>query len=353
MAVSLFGCLIIHRGIYYIPFDAKDIGAVTAKSIKDKAMYKLIDPPEDLRAELIIHAVGEPGTRKWVLDKNNIRIRIDKDREALLVDAHGVASWAGYSGPANLSFLNAAIKGLRFPERSDEIQESLASAAGPSPWYRGTQNEIIAKARRFHWTGKFMDTLTEVGVEKPLLGLGMYAYFIPLNEGRLLVWGKEYAADGKADRFVLAIYDVALLKPLREEVIPGKKEEATIPFVAGTEPIERVYIDNNLASGVYRGFKLHSAGGLMEVMLLASAAKDSGLASSIYILNPLTGELRVLPQKWFTANFYDLGYAWITQVRRDPKSHRIIGSGIRLPYFELDESGTELDRLFIPVQVEK
>jgi hypothetical protein len=52
----------------------------------------------------------------------------------------------------------------------------------------------------------------------------------------------------------------------------------------------------------------------------------------------------VLPQNWFTANKFDIGYQWITRVSRDPATGRIIGGGIRIGSFELTENGMGLER---------
>ncbi len=66
-------------------------------------------------------------------------------------------------------------------------------------------------------------------------------------------------------------------------------------------------------------------------------------------------EIEVLPQYWFTDNMFDIGYQWITQVARDPDSKKIVGSGIRVPDFELDERGN-LNKVFLfekPAKPEK
>ena len=54
----------------------------------------------------------------------------------------------------------------------------------------------------------------------------------------------------------------------------------------------------------------------------------------------------VLPQDWFNYEEYDRGYQWITKVARDPVSDRIVGIGMRLRSFVLDESGGNIDAVF-------
>jgi hypothetical protein len=67
-------------------------------------------------------------------------------------------------------------------------------------------------------------------------------------------------------------------------------------------------------------------------------------AFALFVFYPHAGLVEVLPQKWFTAAQYDLGYQWITRAARDPESHRIVGDGIRIGSFLLEEDGCRLER---------
>jgi hypothetical protein len=54
----------------------------------------------------------------------------------------------------------------------------------------------------------------------------------------------------------------------------------------------------------------------------------------------------VPPQDWFNSGDFDFGYQWITKVVRDSNSGKIVGTGIRLKNFILDESGRQIEKEF-------
>jgi hypothetical protein len=54
-------------------------------------------------------------------------------------------------------------------------------------------------------------------------------------------------------------------------------------------------------------------------------------------------QVQVFPQDWFNESNYDFGYQWITRVERRPDG-RIVGDGIRLGSFELDETNKRVKR---------
>jgi len=91
------------------------------------------------------------------------------------------------------------------------------------------------------------------------------------------------------------------------------------------------------------------ANALAELLLIADGppAREDDLSApvtSIYAWHPATGKIQVLPQEWLTEAEYDTGYQWITRVVRDPQTGHIIGDGVRLFQFELDNNGTRLLR---------
>ncbi|RZJ98248.1 MAG: hypothetical protein EOO46_25125 [Flavobacterium sp.] len=56
------------------------------------------------------------------------------------------------------------------------------------------------------------------------------------------------------------------------------------------------------------------------------------------------GKISLFPQDWFNKSNADFGYQWLTRVIRNPKNNSIIGQGIRIDNFELDETNKELKR---------
>ena len=80
-----------------------------------------------------------------------------------------------------------------------------------------------------------------------------------------------------------------------------------------------------------------------EVSLLASGPPGAKAAASVYAWRPHQGTVDVFPQVWFNDSL-DLGYKWITRVMRGPGSGHIVGHGIHLDPFQLDDSNTHIKR---------
>lgn len=60
---------------------------------------------------------------------------------------------------------------------------------------------------------------------------------------------------------------------------------------------------------------------------------------------PSTNTVDLHPQDWFNQNLeIDFGYQWITRAARSNNTGRIVGEGIRIGRFELDESNRQLFR---------
>jgi len=115
---------------------------------------------------------------------------------------------------------------------------------------------------------------------------------------------------------------------------------------SATAPLAEMEISSRLIAGTHRIEIPPEFRDLEELLLVGSypsASKDDA-ACTILVLQPRAGEVTVLPQTWFTANKFDIGYEWITRVTHDPATGRIIGSGIRIRDFELTEDGTMLER---------
>lgn len=68
----------------------------------------------------------------------------------------------------------------------------------------------------------------------------------------------------------------------------------------------------------------------------------------IYVVNPDQGTVEVLAQDWFNEGDVDFGYQWITRVAREPTTGRLVGDGIRIDCFVLDETGRNLVKHYLP-----
>ena len=115
---------------------------------------------------------------------------------------------------------------------------------------------------------------------------------------------------------------------------------------SATAPLAEMEISSRLTAGTHAVEVPLEFCGIAELLLIGSypAPSKDAAACAILVLRPSAGEVTVLPQSWFTADKFDVGYQWITRVIRDPQTGRIIGGGIRIRDFELGKDGMMLER---------
>ena len=132
--------------------------------------------------------------------------------------------------------------------------------------------------------------------------------------------------------------------PLRD--VAGWFKRSQDRIYSATAPLAEMEISSRLAAGKHPVEVPPEFRGMDELLLVGAypATSKDDAACAILVLHPGAGEVAVLPQTWFTANKFDVGYQWITRVTRDPATGRIIGGGIRIRDFELTEDGMGLER---------
>jgi hypothetical protein len=114
-------------------------------------------------------------------------------------------------------------------------------------------------------------------------------------------------------------------------------------WTAGTAATDHFTIPQGLPAGRAPDRYVADVGSAAsEVLLLAEGPAPREAATSIYVWQPATGTVDVIPLTWFREDTNDLGYEWITRVMRDPTTGHIFGDGIRVAPFELDAQGTPL-----------
>jgi hypothetical protein len=85
---------------------------------------------------------------------------------------------------------------------------------------------------------------------------------------------------------------------------------------------------------------------LPELLVLADFGSEGSnhfdkMFRAIFAFNFRMRQVSVIPQQWFNEGNYDFGYQWITRVQRD-EAGQIVGEGIRLGNFRLDQSATQV-----------
>lgn len=79
-----------------------------------------------------------------------------------------------------------------------------------------------------------------------------------------------------------------------------------------------------------------------EILVLAPSPE-----LRLLVLRPHVNRVEVIPQDWFNQGDFDFGYQWVTRVVREPKTGSIVGEGMRMGVFQLDESGRQVSRWLI------
>jgi hypothetical protein len=228
------------------------------------------------------------------------------------------------------------------------LKELLQHTVGPTPWYWKTFPAFnSASGQRFVWThhgnqgplAYLVSLSLEQEPDKPRLALNTYCrpFFVPPS--RLGIWCPE----GGSIRFVC--FDPDQLKAFDFAEIAGwfkqssERIYAVTPPIADFEPLTLGALTHNIEVPP----ELQTVDELI-VPTSYPAKSDDDPAFALYVFYLRAGLVEVLPQKWFTAAQYDVGYQWITRAARDPESQRIFGEGFRMGSFLLEEDGCRLER---------
>ena len=176
--------------------------------------------------------------------------------------------------------------------------------------------------------------------EISLLALNYYCWAFPLDAGRLGVWCNEH-------RYVRVMaFDLDALAAFPLADIAGWFNRSQERVYAKTAPVAELELPWTLAPGTHKIEVPAAFAGIDELLMISSypAAGKQDPALAIFSLKPSASTVEILPQRWYTAADYELGRQWVTRIARDPATGRIVGEGVQIKPFELDESGTSVER---------
>jgi hypothetical protein len=215
------------------------------------------------------------------------------------------------------------------------IAKLVEGAVGPTPWYWKTFSPLTVDGVAYSWRRADGPVVFLEREETPVLALGFYARPLPASEGHLLVWRPERGT------LIASIFELGRLVSLEGLRPSGERPDWGVG--SRTDPVDEIEIREGLSGGIHRSQSYCSPlADHDEILLLADGPSGSPAATSIYVWRPRAGEVEVVPQEWFTAEEFDLGYDWITRVVRDPRTGRLAGDGIRISPFLLADDGRTL-----------
>jgi len=232
---------------------------------------------------------------------------------------------------------------------ASRLSNILARTIGPAPWYWKTFPRVDSVAsRRFVWThhgseGPLGYVVSLGLIDEPneaCIALNTYCRLFFIPSSHVGIWCPE----GRSIR--LTCFNPGQLKSFDLSEIAGWFKQSSDRIYAATAPIADFEVSLGLAPGMHKievPLEFQSVDELIVPTSYPAKEKDDP-AFALYVFYPQAGLLEVLPQKWFTANKYQVGKQWITRAARDPESHRVFGECFGVGNFLLEEDGCGLDQ---------
>ncbi|MDO9392013.1 MAG: hypothetical protein Q7U71_09605 [bacterium] len=236
------------------------------------------------------------------------------------------------------------------------INKPLAGVPGPSPWYY-KEGSVLNKTR-YRWEHEQSQTLagiTKLRNEngKIVLVLGLYCYLQKIYNSIYLIWYRSNPGNNTSPETIqFILLDFTKLTEISNyEEIAHNLTIKHINFgVNSNDCIVSEFSIRILSEGRHTLSAPKPFTQIKEVLVISdylSQNEKERTHTAIYSFKFKTGVVEVYPQDWFNTNDYDIGYQWITQVKRRIDG-RICGRGIRIPPFVLDKTSRLKKRSFLP-----
>lgn len=176
-----------------------------------------------------------------------------------------------------------------------------------------------------------------------LLDFQCYARF--LDNGRALLWWADDDKDAKS--IVFTDFKFSDLTSIPDPAEAARVMRNNKAKVFGLDSSKFKSFTCFREAGQYQIDSPSDWAEFEETLVLADHAPGSNgydkMHRAVFVFDWISKKITVLPQDWFNNGNYDFGYQWIARVARKT-SGVIIGEGVRLGAFELDESGRNLKR---------
>jgi hypothetical protein len=237
------------------------------------------------------------------------------------------------------------------------FKDVLSSAPGPSPWYLKNAKALISQTHgKLSWVEiEEGNVALKTEDNETVAIIGMYCYVLPLSAERFLIWFEE-SKESKGSivsskSITLILINVNQLKKLSElgeslSDLKNKVKRYSLKraIVFGGE-IASATLQTNHDKGMYEFDFPNGLNEINELLILADSGNLQGqIDLRLMIVHPQQGNFEVFPQKWFNDGPYDFGYQWVTRVAREPITNRVLGEGIRLGYFVLDQTNNHVEK---------
>lgn len=231
----------------------------------------------------------------------------------------------------------------------NRVEKLLKTAPGPSPWYlRQSCPSIRTTYGQTQWVEAGNDNRATEGKTFLMAGgnilaiLSMYNCVRAIDDFTILVWSQTYVAKGNTAPLHMTAIDGRQLTPLDDpERLCGEMPKGAALKVASGIIAE---IDIPTAEIGRHNINFPSPiCDLDEILILATSSgvertNDAVVNECLIVARPGLGRIEVIPQDWYNKAAFDFGYQWPTRVARDLRTGCVVGDGIRMGTFMLDDS---------------
>jgi hypothetical protein len=243
--------------------------------------------------------------------------------------------------------LTMGLLSFLFSSCSKTPSAPLTGSIGPSPWaFRNRSFAVGGVTYRFRETtsGGKLDGLTSLQDAEgmTLLILDVYCYARILDDGTVLLWREM--GEKAARRIVFDSFPLSSLRQLSDPLATAAKMREEKLSVAPLPISQHWELSPYLEAGLHPVSIPYDWSRFGETLVLADHADVSDhnkMARAIFAFAWGRRQVEVFPQDWYNTGDYDFGYQWITRVDRRSDGS-IVGSGVRLGNFELDETNRQV-----------
>lgn len=222
-------------------------------------------------------------------------------------------------------------------------EEPVDVPIGPSPWAcRGRSRTVNGISYRFQdidSTGALCGiTALQDSIGRTFLLLDFHCYVDFLDDGSVLLW--RQSGDEKNRRIVFDCLNLTSLEPILE---PRSVAADMRQRKLGISPMQRSEhweLSPELEAGTHSLSPPYDWSCFAETLVLGDIGESNYFdkaSRAIFAFDWVQRIVQVFPQDWFNTGTYDFGYQWIARVARRSDG-TIVGDGVRLGSFELDES---------------
>jgi hypothetical protein len=278
-----------------------------------------------------------------------MRLETDLRTCSLRSPVSSVQPWRLALSMNRVLLILATVFVLHLVSCSKEPLLPLPSAIGPSPsGFRGSFNAGGVTYRFRDTASSYSNLFGLVSLQDSqgttLLIVDSRCYGQILEDGTVLLWRE--AGEKATSRVIFDSFSLAGLRPVTDPLAFAaqmRKEKMSISPLPKSEHWE---ISPYMKAGKHHISIPYDWSRFNETLVLADHEDFTvhhKMARAIFTFSWAQRQVEVFPQEWFNTGDYDFGYQWIAHVVRR-KDGAIIGEGIRLGSFELDESNRRVKK---------